>query len=295
MKELINVKEKIEDFYRAHSAISSSAGKALLFLLLGISIPLLTGRGYDSKGLLLFSAGILLCAVLPSGVISFLTGILILYQLHSGSLLLFGLVFMAMFCVLLLQGALQAGYAVLIALTIAAFLFRIPFLLPLIAGLFCAWTAVIPIVLGTLLYFYLAGVLPTSELWKGKPEVSEAAKRLSDLAVSYASGKTMLLFLFSMSLCFLLVFWIRHTEKRGAWQLAVLSGSIAALASIFAGLLLKAEGIGIVLVLTTVLTAGIGYFCADVFRQLDFSRAEELKFEDEDYLYFVKAVPKKRR
>ena len=39
-------------------------------------------------------------------------------------------------------------------------------------------------------------------------------------------------------------------------------------------------------------TAVVGFLAALLFRNLDFSRVERVQFEDDDYYYYVTAVPK---
>ena len=46
------------------------------------------------------------------------------------------------------------------------------------------------------------------------------------------------------------------------------------------------------MILGVILGAGVSYICSIVFFALDYNRTEYVQYEDDEYYYYVKAVPK---
>ena len=62
---------------------------------------------------------------------------------------------------------------------------------------------------------------------------------------------------------------------------------------ILCGKLLVGQSDGIVwLLVGSVISIGIAYIYEFIFMNLDYSRVEQVQFEDDNYYYYVKAVPK---
>lgn len=91
----------------------------------------------------------------------------------------------------------------------------------------------------------------------------------------------------------LVVYFIRLLSVDYSWILAIVFGSISQMAVIFTGdylfdvqMPLQELVVGL---LISLLAAGLYHFF--VFA-VDYSRTEYTQFEDDDYVYYVKAVPK---
>lgn len=91
----------------------------------------------------------------------------------------------------------------------------------------------------------------------------------------------------------LVVYLIRLLSVDYAWILAIVFGSVSQMAVVFTGDYLFDVQISlqqlIVGTLFSLIVAGIYHFF--VFA-VDYSRTEYTQFEDDDYVYYVKAVPK---
>jgi hypothetical protein len=61
----------------------------------------------------------------------------------------------------------------------------------------------------------------------------------------------------------------------------------------FMGILILDDGPGVIgLLLGTIIAVPLAMLVAFLFMGLDYKRTERVQFEDEDYYYYVKAVPK---
>jgi hypothetical protein len=79
-----------------------------------------------------------------------------------------------------------------------------------------------------------------------------------------------------------------------AWKVAVVSGALVQISGLFVGyLLLDIPGKTLTMIIGNLIAIALGIVIEFIFMDLDYSRTERVQFEDDDYYYFVKAVPKK--
>ncbi|MBR5953173.1 MAG: hypothetical protein IKZ85_07855 [Pseudobutyrivibrio sp.] len=99
----------------------------------------------------------------------------------------------------------------------------------------------------------------------------------------------------AMAAMFLVVYFLRQSSINMSWIIANVTGVAVEFVIMLAGYLLtsqKGEIPGLILGNILVLIVGVilNYFVLD----LDYSRIEKVQFEDDDYYYYVTAVPKIR-
>ena len=91
----------------------------------------------------------------------------------------------------------------------------------------------------------------------------------------------------------LLVYIIRRQSMNFAWRVALFSGSLVQMVILLAGYVLLGMPEKIMWVLIgTAVSVIICMILEFFFYNLDYSRIERVQFEDDEYYYFVKAVPK---
>ena len=78
-----------------------------------------------------------------------------------------------------------------------------------------------------------------------------------------------------------------------AWLIAIVSGVLIQALGLFAGyLILGITGKTVTLLIGVVLSLVISFILQFFFMNLDYARTERVQFEDDEYYYYVKAVPK---
>ena len=97
----------------------------------------------------------------------------------------------------------------------------------------------------------------------------------------------------ALALTVIIVYVIRRLKVDYAWGYAIAAGSVFQFIFIVIGEMFLKTGINIVLVVIgVVLGALVGYLCNILFFAVDFRRTEYVQYEDDEYYYYVKAVPK---
>jgi len=92
----------------------------------------------------------------------------------------------------------------------------------------------------------------------------------------------------------LVVYQVRRLKINNSWTVATIAGGLIQLvALVVAYLVLGLPEKIIWLVLSTVAAIFAGVVIQFIFMNLDYARTENVQFEDDEYYYYVKAVPKK--
>ena len=90
------------------------------------------------------------------------------------------------------------------------------------------------------------------------------------------------------------VYLLRRSSMDRAWQIAISSGSAVMVAGMLGGIyFLNITSLSVLwVILGTVLSAVISFGIEFFIFAVDYSRTEYTQFEDDEYYYYVKAVPK---
>ncbi|GLC79087.1 ABC transporter permease [Lacrimispora brassicae] len=292
MMGLLVFKERLKEFYARFDIYITPVIK-FIFSLLAFSL-MNKNIGFMTK---LTEAYIplvlaLVCSFLPYGAISFLAAGFMLAHL-SGISIEITLV-MAVFIVVvgLLYYGFQPGDSYLLVLTPVFFLLRIPYAIPLIVGLSGSLISVIPVSCGVFIYYTLLYVKQNAGVLTNDISVDEVQKFMQ-LMKSLLSNKLMLVMVTAFALSLVVVVVTRSLSVDYSWIIAIVAGTIAQLGVIFIGDIVADVSVSVprllVGILISLLIAGIYTFF--VFA-VDYSRTEYVQFEDDDYYYYVKAVPK---
>ncbi|WP_367565947.1 ABC transporter permease [Lacrimispora sp.] len=234
----------------------------------------------------------LVCSFLPYGAISFMAALFMLAHLWGISLEITLVMLVFVLAAGLLYYGFQPGDSYLLILTPICFLFKIPYAIPLIAGLSGSAISVIPVSCGVFIYYALlyvkqnAGVL-TNDLSQ------DEVQKFMQIIRSLMANKEMLIMIAAFVLALVIVVIIRNLSVDYAWIIAIAGGTVTQLGVIFMGDITSTVSVSVLGLLAGVLASMVlaAIYTFFVFA-VDYSRTEYVQFEDDDYYYYVKAVPK---
>lgn len=253
---------------------------------------------------LLFMA--LLFVILPLNA-SYLFMILnIIIQISSRveiALLTFlGLIFMFLF-----YSSFSRKENILIVLSIFAFNIGMPYFITIFAALYFGISAIIPISIGLFIWTYSpfimnlvrgVGVIPADAgiLDIGLEEILYAFEALqASIALESYLASNWFIATILFFIVFLFVYICRKLSINYAKEIAIGFGTILNIFVFIAASAMGALDFGIFSVIFGSIFASIIIFVIkffDVF--LDYNRAENVEFQDEDYYYYVKLIPKRK-
>lgn len=286
-------KEAVLRFYSSYDAYCRAAVKfaAAFFLLSAIH----TAFGYEEplNSLLLVLIAAAFCAFLSSNALVVLGAVFLEGQFWGASLeaALVGAVVILIWLLLYFTFLPGKGYAA--AATALLLGLKLPFAAPVVCALLMGPGAAAGIFMGAAAY-YLAVNLGE----KGQAAQELSVKMLEQLPERFQTlllNQEMLIMLVVLLAVFAVVYLIRRIPFRYSWQIGIVSGAVVY--GLLRGMkwrLLGEEG-ALPYVAADLLLGLLAGFTVQFFRHsLDYRKIQRLQFEDDDYYYYVKAVPKLR-
>lgn len=292
MMGLLVFKEQLKTFYGGYSYVIDPIKKAVLSLTVFLLLNGSLGFMEFLKNPAVVAAASLLGAFLPLGMLTWMAAAFLLLHLYSLSLELAVITGILVLIVAIVYCGLQPGYTILMVMGPLLFFLRVPYLLPLLVGLSCGLSALVPMCFGVFIYYLVvyarqnAGVLAAA----GTIDITQKYMQILN---SLLANKMMLLMVAAAALAAAAVYFIRSLPIDHAWTIAIVVGTAVELAAIFVGqsTMDVSLSIGSLAVGTLVSVAAAFIFQFFAFA-VDYSRTEFLQFQDDEYYYYVKAVPK---
>lgn len=291
---ILELKEKLVRFYGKSEVYITPAIKFITALAVFLTINQNVGymESISRPAIALILA--LLCSVLPVNGTMLLASLVILVDLYALSLevCLVALLLFVVIYLLYFRFAPKHGYDVL--LTPLCFRFHIPYIVPIGMGLLREVYSVFAFICGAVVYFFLDGVKKNASVLSAAAEAGDTAGSKVVVALNQLLGnKEMFLVVGVMTAALIIVYIIRRMSIENAWSVAIISGILFETVGLIAGYMLLGINGKLILVLVGNLISGAAAFGIQfLFFNLDYSRTERLQFEDDEYYYYVKAVPK---
>lgn len=170
------------------------------------------------------------------------------------------------------------------------FYFQLPACLPIFVGMFVGIAGIPAILMGTFIY-YLANMV--SQVVRQLETGSVHGKVYSLIATRAIDNKEVLLYFGIFCLVVVLVTAIRKRGAAHSWNLSILIGGAAYVILLFVGGYFANNEVSITsqiaMVILSIVIAVIIQFLYNV---IDYTREETFEFEDEEYYYYVRAIPK---
>ncbi len=234
----------------------------------------------------------LAASVLPIGISILIPAVVILFNFYalSTEVFLAGGAIMAIVALLYLRFNPKTGY--MVVLTPVFFAFHIPFILPLAAGLLFEPGAAVSVACGAFLFYFFQGISANATAFTGGEE-STALDKISALIKQITGNREMLLVILVFILMTIIVYAIRRMPINHAWTIAIIVGFMVEFVILLGGFIALglSEKIGF-LVIGNLISVGMALVLKFFFFNVDYKRTEKVQFEDDDYYYYVKAVPK---
>lgn len=233
----------------------------------------------------------LIGAFTPSSILVLMSAIIVVGHVYYASKILSIIVIAAMLILYLLfaRFAPKQGYAML-AVPILM-LIKIPYVVPILLGMIASPIALIPTGCGVAIYYLIRLIKEMATNMNSSIEdILPLYKYVID---GFFSNKEMQLTIFVFSIVIIVTYLIRRLKIDYAFYIAILAGALTNIIAFLIGDL-KLEStsqIGI-MILNTIISALIVMIIQFFRLTLDYTAVERTQFEDDEYYYYVKAVPK---
>ncbi len=290
MMGLLVFKEQLKTFYGEYSFVIDPIGRSILALAVFLLLNGSLGFMEILKNPVVIGVACLLSAFLPLGFLTWVAAAFLLLHLYSLSLELAVVAGILVLTVAILYCGFQPGNTILMVVGPLLFFLKVPYLLPLLVGLSCGLSALVPMCFGVFIYYLAiyarqnAGVLAAA----GTIDITQKYMQILN---SLFANKMMLLMVAAFAAA--AVFLIRNLPVDHAWTIAIVVGTAVELAAIFVGQSTMDVSLSIgPLAMGTLLSVVLAFIFQFFVFAVDYSRTEFLQFQDDEYYYYVKAVPK---
>lgn len=231
-------------------------------------------------------------AFLPPVVLILMCALLAVLQVYSASPILAALVlviFAVLYC-LIARFSGKYGYAV-VAVPIL-FLFKMPYLIPLLLGMIASPLAIFPTTCGVIVY-YVFKVIQEAAVRQDITSLDATLALYIDVVDSIVKNKEMFVMVAIFAAVILIMWLVRKLHFEFVFEITIAIGAVVCIIGVLlADLRLDIGGEIGTMILGTLISVVLVYI-AQFFRMvLDYTAVEYVQFEDDDYYYYVKAVPK---
>lgn len=292
MTKLLEIREQIKIMLNRYEAFIFPVGK---FLLAFFALSMINGRmGYmnrlDNMALVLIVA--LTCSFLPMGSMVFFGAIFSLAHMYALSLevLLVGVCVYLIIFVLFFRFGPKDSLVVL--LTPLLFCMKIPYVMPVALGLIGGPASAVTMGCGILVYYLNHAVVEngTRIIALGSEDAVAKIRMVLDAGVL---NKEIFIVIAAFSITMLVVWFLRRMSMEYAWTIAIVSGALLNIVILMVGDLMYDTNISVLgTILGSIVAVGVGKVIEFFKFFVDYRRTEKVQFEDDEYYYYVKAVPK---
>lgn len=292
MTALLEMKQHLKIFYSRYDIYLIPALKFLLaffaFMMINGQIGFMNKIANPAVALLLA----LLCSFLPVNMTAVFGAVLICAHAFALSLEVFAMAAGILFIMYVLYFRVAPGYGYVLVLTPAAFLLKIPYTIPLVMGLVGGPVCAVPVGCGTVIY-NLMYYMKNNEKMLSSSETEQMSSRLLYLVENVLNNKSVILTILVFAVTTVIVYAIRRMSMDYSWHIAIGAGAVVNVVLFLIGALAMKISVAIApLIFETLISLAIAFVVEFFVFSVDYSRTEYTQFEDDEYYYYVKAVPK---
>ena len=163
---------------------------------------------------------------------------------------------------------------------------------PIVVGsaLFGNMRDVTSVICGGVISFYLKTIRENASLFI---EENSDITVVDVIAQKMVANPLLYIYVTSLVVMFVAIILIRNLKISRSWLVALLVGIFAEMAIMLIGYVITGNISRVpVLLIANVVAFIVGFAMTYIFRDLDYERVERVQFEDDDYVYYVTAIPK---
>lgn len=293
MMKILVFREQLRKIYSTHSAYITPA---LKFVLVLVAMLVINGNIGFFKALSNPAVAVFVAAVtsfLPAGIIVLLLSAVILIQLYGLAMEIAAVTLVIMLIMFILYYRFTPSDSYVLILTPILFFLNLHYLIPLLVGLVLTPVSVVSVAFGTILYYIMKYSKENAAVIANSSTESELNK-IKNLIEHLLKNKELLMMLVVFVLVIVIVYVIRRMSIDHSRMIAIVVGGITQLViMICATFILDIRGNSIwLIVVFSLLCTALVYLLNIFILSVDYSRTEYAQFEDDEYYYYVKAVPK---
>lgn len=294
MMLLFEIRAKLAEIYQKYDFVIKALLKfALMFFALSRVCKVIGYSSSLSKSAMVVMISAV-CAFLPSSLMVFVAVAYIFIQLMTASILI-ALTVTMIFLVLylfFLRFTPKEGITVIATPLLCSLGF--PYAIPLFLGIFGNILSIVPACCGVVAFYLLRvvqnNIITLDQLKQAK---DEALPMYMNVVDNLLKNPPMYVMMAIFALVIVTIVVIRTIQMDYSFEISLGVGTGVMILAFIIGSLKYEMGISVPgMLFGSLFAMAITFFCMFFFRVLRYAAAEHVQFEDEQYFYYVKAVPK---
>ncbi|MBQ7833873.1 MAG: hypothetical protein IJ336_09925 [Lachnospiraceae bacterium] len=292
MTQLLVIREQLKKLCGKYEVYLIPIGK---FLSAMITFLVINGNlGYMEKiakfPIVLILA--LLCSFLPINFIIICGALLSLAHVYALSMECAIIVAVIYFLMFLLYFRFSPKDTFVVILTPICCALQIPYAIPLSLGLVGTPASAVSVSCGVVVY-HILGYIKESANALTALDADGMMSKFKYLIDGILGDKEMFVMVIAFAVTVVLVYIIRRMNIDYAWTIAIIVGGLADILILLIGDLMYTTNISIIgIILGSVVAFAVVKVLQFFVFNVDYARTERVQFEDDEYYYYVKAVPK---
>ena len=292
MDKLFELKGRASEIYTKYSRYIDRVLRFILALFTFVYINKNIGFSTLLANPLVTVVVSIICTFLPTVITMLLAIGMILVHIYSVSL---GLAIVSAALFLVIYAAYlryTPGKSVVILAMMIASMVKMPVLVPIVLGLIGGPSHILAVSFGTIIT-YMVDYVKSYTTLIGTVAETGVMEQITAYAQQLFSNKVMWITVISYGLVLLIVYYLRKLEVDHAWKVAIVAGALSNIIVIALGNVMLDSAVAYgSLILSSVLAVIVSLVVEFFMFSVDYSRTEYLQFDDDEYYYYVKAVPK---
>ena len=294
MTTILNIKENMRTIYSKNSMYILPLLKFLACFVTLYVLNYYIGYSATVNSPLMMGLLSLLCAVLPVNVTVTVYAVVMLLNMLgiSRQMAIVTLILLVIMYLIYFRFSAKYGYVMLFMPFL--FVIKMPFLMPLIVGISMQPGAVVAMAFGILM-FYMMKYGSNEALLMVNDVKSSGLDKISSFITELFNNKEMIVFIIAFSLAALIVYGIKRLAIDNSSTIGIITGGVVEVIIILCAVYtLDLQGMFSLWMiwLFTLVSIALALLLQVFILAVDYSATEYTQFEDDDYYYYVKAVPK---
>lgn len=292
MSGLLELRDKLKTFYIQNEMYVTPVLKFLLAITVMFTINMKMGYMATLTHPVVIFALALVCGFLPLNVAVAVSCLYLIGNSYALSMEVALVALVLIILMYLLYFRFSPRDAHIVLLVPIAFILKVPYMVPLLVGLMAAPVSVVSMAFGVVIYYFVdfvsnnAGVL-------GAGADSDLVGNINLIVENLFANKMMLLMLISFITTALVTYLVRRMNIDYVWNTATIVGILINLLILLVGQFMLNTTESLVEILLSMVVSGLLVVVMQLFAfSVDYTRTEYVQFEDDEYYYYVKAVPK---
>ena len=292
MTGLLEAKQYIKNFINKNETYLMPLLKFVLALVALMTINAKIGfmQKIDNISVVLIAS--LMCSFMPMNFIILMAALFVVLHLYALSLECAAVGLVLFLVLFLMYFRFSPKDTLVVLLTPICSALGIPYVIPLTMGLIGTPASAVSVACGVIVTGFIKHIAGSATSLSSM-ETEEMATKFRFVIDGIIDNKEMVLMIIAFTVTIILVYFVKRLAVDHAWTIAIIAGALADVMILLVGDLVFDTNVSILgLIIGTMFSVGIAKIVEFFAFHVDYSRAEKVQFEDDEYYYYVKAVPK---